>query len=81
MPGGILAGGIADTGSLYITNGGKTFRGGAGADFWMYDPGMRRRGLILNAEGLDFQASKMLWKGVFHSSALNGFFSAPMRLQ
>ena len=31
---------------------------------------MRWCGLILNADGLDFQASQMLWKGVFHFGAL-----------
>jgi hypothetical protein len=31
---------------------------------------MRWCGLILNTDGLDFQASQMLWKGVFHFGAL-----------
>jgi hypothetical protein len=32
-------------------------------------PGMRWCGFALNADGFDFQASRVLWNGVFHFSA------------
>jgi hypothetical protein len=41
------------------------------AAYQLHSPGMRWCGLILNADGSDFQASQMLWNGVFHFSVFS----------